>query len=375
MPKGSKRRGRPPGSKGTKKVVRREPYGTSVMKKVGKVGAYKKQVKTQMMLRRAPIVETKQRVHSDIALINGHLPDGSNAINPLNFRVLLPDDAFSILNLESYYRMTQGLQEYQCVGNSIFSKYLNLKTEFRFPTGRDTITLTDNKGESYTAQNAMIEESTKLYLICGYVTESWNTPLNATPSPSLPAQAAATQADLKAYLTQQLKPFFDDDEDKLQFRPKQTTNIKIESYRRIKPSNMDQISVQAQGPQIWTPSGNPVPQNLIAATGSIPNVFKSHSWRTMKKIALTKGADEDAGNYPVDKENLFSNNGWLPFAIIYNPNYENQLGAVSNLTHPDSPYQPDASDPNYNPILPDGRFSRVQYIEYRHNDAHYYTDS
>lgn len=359
------------------KVTRATQAGTSgkPMKKVSKKGAYKKTVKQQLVMRRAPIVETKQRVHSDISLINGHNPDGTNTENPLNFRVLLPDDAFTILNLASYYRNVQGLQEYQCVGNNIFSKYLNLKTEFKFPTGRDTVTLVDNKGLAYAAQNAMIEESTKLYLICGWVTESWNTPLNAAPSPSLPAQAAATQNDLRAYLTQQLKPFFDDDEDKLQFRPKETTNIKIESYRRIKPSNMDQISAPAHGPQIWTPSGNPVPQNLIASTGSIPNVFRSHSWKTMRKVALTKGADEDAATHPVDKENLFSNNGWMPFAIIYNPNYENQLGAVSNLTHPDSPFQNDPTEPNYNPILADGRFSRVQYIEYRYNDAHYYTDS
>ena len=71
------------------------------MKKVGKRGAYKKAVKNQMVMRRAPIVETKQRVHSDIATINGYLPgsnnpaEGGNIVNPLNWRTLALDDAFT----------------------------------------------------------------------------------------------------------------------------------------------------------------------------------------------------------------------------------------------------------------------------------------
>ena len=42
------------------------------MKKVTAKGAYKPKVKKQMIKRRAPLVETKQRDTASIALINGH---------------------------------------------------------------------------------------------------------------------------------------------------------------------------------------------------------------------------------------------------------------------------------------------------------------
>lgn len=364
--------GRRKGGRNTRQSRGTQTTGTQtgrVMKKVGKRGAYKKNVKNQMVMRRGPIVETKQRVHSDIAIINGHTDDN---INPLVWRTLLPDDAFSILNLESYYRNQQGLQEYEVIGNNIFSKYLNLKTQFRFPKGEE-ITLTDNMGVAYQAKNAMIQDSCRLYLICGWVTTPPNFPLDNQPSPSLPAQSTATQDDFRAYLIQQLKPFFDDDEDKLQFRPKQTTNIKVEYYRRIKPNLNEAIGTQAVPAFAQfsaVPNPGPAPTWHAESHGSIPDVMRSHSWKTMKKIALTKGADQPQNTNPVDKENLFPNtNSWIPFGIIYNMDYEQQQAAASNLT---DPYAPPSQD---NPPLPDGRFSKIQYIQYRYNDAHYFTDS
>lgn len=336
------------------------------MKKVGKKGAYKKSVKNQMVLRRAPIVETKQRVHSDIAIIN---EQALTNVNPLVFRALSLDDAFTILNLESFYRQQQGLEEYEVIGQNIFSKYLNLKTEFKFPQG-ENITLTDNKGVDYSTRNAIIQDSTRLYLICGWVTESPNFPLEAAPSPSLPAQSNVTPDNLLTYLNQQLRPYFDDDEDKLQFRPKQTTNIKIESYRRIKPNLNEAIGSQAVPAYInYIDPATPAPAYQANAHGSIPNVMRSHSWTINRKIQLTKGADAPLATHPNDRQNLFSNNGWQPFAVIYNMNYENQAASASVLTNPLLPPGDD------NPPLDDGRFSQVQFIQYRYNDAHYFTDS
>ena len=336
------------------------------MRKVSKRGAYKKNVKRQMALRRAPIVETKQRVHSDIAIINNQ---ENTTQNPLLFRALLPDDAFTLLNLQSYYRNQQGLQEYEVIGNNIFSKFLNLKTQFRFPKG-EQITLVDTMGEEYQTKNAIIQDSCRLYLICGWVTTPSNFPLDNQPSPSLPAQATVTQENFRSYLIQQLKPFFDDDEDKLQFRPKQTTNIKIESYRRIKPNLNSAIgSVATPAHTQFTEALPELQRWRTTAHGSVPDVMRSHSWKTMKKISLTEGEPEDIMTHPVDKQNLFVNNSWVPFALIYNMDYEQQQAAASVLTYPQQPEGPD------NPPLANGRFSQVQYIQYRYNDAHYFTDS
>lgn len=95
----------------------------------------------------------------------------------------------------------------------------------------------------------------------------------------------------------------------------------------------------------------------MPATGSIPDINKSWSVKTNRKIPLTEGAEADDKTYPVDKQNLYPNNSWIPFAVIYNPDYQAQ---VSNFV-------PDAANP--------GQFTQVQFMEYRWNDAHYFTDS
>ena len=198
----------------------------------------------------------------------------------------------------------------------------------------------------------MIQQPTKLYMICGYITESMNYPVNNAPSPSLPAQANATQEALDAYIAQQLTPFFDDDEDKLQFRPKQTTNIKIEKYVRIKPKHESAIGSAPVPSQNWRDPAL-APAWTTDAHGSVPDVHRSWSIQTNRKIPLTEGTET---SFPVDKQNLFPNNSWVPFCVIYNPDYEAQ--AARALVDPGT-----------------GLFTQVQLIEYRWNDAHYFTDS
>ena len=321
------------------------PLRRGYVKKKTKRGAYKKSAKSQMVIRRAPLVETKQRVHSDIATINGFAAGANNIVNPLNWRTLVVDDAFTNIPLKSWQRQSHGFEEYQCIGNSITSKFLNFKFMLRFPRG-ELLSLPDPDPSKpdYNVHNKMIEHPTKVYLITGWITESMNYPLDNQPSPSLPAQSSADADALDTYITQQLKPFFDDDEDKLQFRPKTTTNIKIDRYVNLAPKLNQAIATQAVPSLTGTPIG----------TGSIPDVMKSWSVTTNRKIALTEGAET---TFTTDKQNLYPNNSWVPFAVIYNPEYEAQAA---------------------NAVLKDdgsGQFEQVQMMEYRWNDAHYYSDS
>ena len=326
----------------------RPPSKATTVKKKTARGAYKKSAKDQMVLRRAPMVETKQRVHSDIATINGYAAGADNLVNPLNWRTIVVDDAFTNVPLRSWQRISHGFNEYQCVGNSIFSKFLNFKFQIRFPRG-ETLKLPDpnypgDPTQTYNTINEMISQPTKIYLVCGWITESMNYPIDNTPSPSLPAQSSATQDALDAYITQQLKPFFDDDEDKLQFRPKQTTNIKIDRYINLAPKLNQAIGAQA----VPGLTGTPI------ATGSIPDVMKSWSSKTNRKIPLTQGEDT---SFTTDNQNLFPNNSWVPFVVIYNPDYEAQAANAVLKT--------DGS----------GHFEKVQLCEFRYNDVHYYSDA
>lgn len=356
MPKAS-RRGRPRGAKNVKKVTAK--------------GAYKKNIKNQMALRRAPIVETKQRVSSDTARMNGYEPgadDVTNSLQPLNWRSLVVDDAFTLVPINSFYRMQRGLNEWEIIGNTVFSKFLNMKFQFQFPEGKNISMFStqinnqgnDPVGTPYPVPNKMIQKPTKLYLICGWVTQTWNCPIsqeldthsNALPG-QRPQQDLATQGQLLTYISNQLRPYFDDQYDKLEFRPRETTNIKIDKYTRIKPNLTSAIGTQAvpvhQG---FDEQG----QNVQFAHGSIPQVNKSWSQKINRKVTYTQGENT---SFSVDNQNLYPNNSWLPFCVIYNPDYEQQVANTIQNTDPEFA----------------GRFTQVQMMRYRFNDAHYYTDS
>lgn len=349
------------------------------MKKVTKKGAYKKNVKNQMSIRRAPIVETKQRVHSDIAQLNGFAPeDPANAIHstayvqPVNYRPLIPDDAFEFIPMNSFLRNSHGFEEYNVVGNSIFSKYLNFKIQFRFPQNT-TIQLPVPESENpqgnimYSVENTMIQNPTKLYLICGWVTQPFNAPIegstSAVPVAGVrPSRSSVTQEELQRYIKLQLEPYFDDSTDKLMFREKTTSNIRIDKYVRIKPNLSTAISTQAIPNQSTTATAlnsqdaqAPLSPQVTSATGSIPDVLKTWSTKTNRKIPLTEGTDISA---TTDYQNLYPNHSWLPFAVIYNPDFSRQ----AELCIHGDPQHPD-------------RFTQCQLIQYRFNDAHYFTDS
>lgn len=356
----------------SKAFHRRKTRGKAPMKKVTRKGAYKKGVKKQMALRRAPIVETKQRVSSDIARLNGYLPGSSsstNAAQPLNWRNLVTDDAFTLIPLRSFLRTQRGMQEWEIQGSNIFSKYLNFKLQFRFPESKDIALFStqtngsDPPGTPYNVTNKMIEKPTKVYLICGWITQNYNAPLDAlvdqygVPIPGQrPERDQVEQDDLHNYISNQLRPYFNDQYDKLEFRPKATTNIKIDKYVRLKPNMSSAVGTQAVPNTIWqNPDMTPTTYEILAH-GSIPQVNKTHSWKTNRKIYLTEGAQT---SFAEDKQNLYPNDAWLPFAVIYNPDFEQQQANTVAET---------------DPALA-GRFSAVQMMEYRWNDAHYYTDS
>jgi len=353
MPKGSRRQ------RSDKGV----PRGPRTMKKVSKKGAYKRGVKNQMMLRRAPLVETKQRVESDIAAINGNVEE-NDWLQPLAFRPLTPNHAFTFLPLTCFTRNSHGLEEWQLLGQNLTSKYLNVKTQFRFPNNQ--YILKSSGGDIDKANernlNVMIQNQCRLYLICGWVTRNMGYPINNN-SNSGPTAGVVTQTMIKNFITDQVKPYFDDDTDKLLFRPKETSNIKIEKYVRIKPNLNEDIATQAV-PTVEhiSEASSPPTRYSLPAHGSIPDVYRSHSFKTGRKMQLTLGqpsVPNNSGGYTGDTQNFYPNDSWLPFCIVYNPDWEEQLKQYAD--------NPDTGQSEYD--------TQVCQIQVRHNAAHYYTDS
>lgn len=337
---------------------RAPPRRRPPMRKQSKRGAYKKSVKNQMVLRRAPIVETKQRVQGDIDSLNGLHPDNDVHVeqsNCLNWRTISLASAFTLLPLTVYTRNSHGLQDYQMIGDSLFSKYLNVRTQFRWPDGQQMIEDPQytGSGPAPDVRNMMIEHTCKVYLICGWITEPPNFPITALSSKT-PA-ADVTEAIISQYITENLYPYFDDDQDKLLFRPKQTSNIKIDKYVRVSPSIDTQIGTMA------VPRGRDV-GGTRRAHGSIPDVSRNWSTKTNRKLTHTLGLPienpEPTASVPKpDQQNYFTNNSWIPFCMIYNPQYQETKDAIAAWKE-DSPDDEDVAS-NF---------------MYRYNVAHYYTD-
>lgn len=170
---------------------------------------------------------------------------------------------------------------------------------------------------------------------------------------SRPSRSEATQQQLLEYINRNLKPYFDTSSDKLMFREKETSNIKIEKYVQFKPNLQHAVGTQARPDieHISDPPGSPVERYLLPAHGSIPDVMRTWSTKTNRKIHLTDGGQDSYG------ENLYPNHSWLPFMCLYNPSYDTQEDA----------WETDTDNP--------GRFKKVCAIQYRYNDAHYFTDS
>lgn len=348
--------------------------------------ANKKGAKKQMMLRRQPLVETKQRVESDIAFVNGHNTE-HDWNNPLAYRPLSVANAFTLIPLEVFTRQSQGFQEYQMIGSSITSRFLKTKFDFRFPHNNfvaNTSGAIIDPGlpgydPSKRSLNQIIENPCRLYLICGWVTSATNFPL--ANNMGGPTAGNATQNDLEQYIMDQLKPYFDDSSDKLSFRPKETTNIKIESYRRIKPNLTNAIASQAV-PDTHYSTTLPAPATgaTVYGHGSVPNVHRTHNFKCPGKITYTLGqpaVPTDPALTPpqADTQNFYLNDNWLPFAVIYNPDFDGQLlQYAGDKADSDCPVTSGPPGPEECP-LEDQYDGKVCWIQYRYNTAHYYTDS
>lgn len=382
-------RGRKASGFKTRTRIRRNPRN---MRKVRNFKqANRKGAKKQMMLRRQPLVETKQRVEADIAWMNGHNTE-HDWENPLAYRPISVANAFTLIPMEVFTRNSQGFQEWNMIGSSVTSKWLKTKIDFRFPhnnfVANENGAIIDPALPGYDPSkrslNMIIENPCRLYLICGWVTNPTNFPVNPPDhAPGVPAIRAdtATQNDLIQHIQNELKPYWDDRSDKLSFRPKETTNIKIESYRRIKPQLDTAIASQAV-PDTHYSTTLPAPATgaTVYGHGSVPNVHRTHSFKCPGKITYTLGqpaVPTDPALTPpqADTQNFYLNNNWLPFAVIYNPDFENQLvqyeGDKGDSTCPVTSGPPGPDDCP----LEDQYDGKVCWIEYRYNTAHYYTDS
>lgn len=252
---------------------RKTTHKSFYMKKTSTRGAYKKGAKKQMMTRRAPFVETKSRIQSEIAL-------GTQIPQSKDFAVM--KEVYNILPLHAYTCMEQGIGEHQMLGNSVFSKYLNGKVQIRFPG----------------AQNLISDRHFPMELICGWIPSSLSLSTFTNPQVN-----QVSPSDISTFITQRIAEYFNSRTDRLDFIPKHASNIRITYRRKIKP-DLSKSTV--------------APASAYDQAGFIPDVMLAPKWKTNKKISYEEGNTYGDGS-GTDRRNFFPNYSWIPFMVLYQP--------------------------------------------------------
>jgi hypothetical protein len=298
------------------------------MKKTSKVGAYAKNKKKQMAIRRAPLVETYKYQSAPGTNSNFRL-DRESAYNQVlnqafvaayTQKLDIPNDGLS----------TTAAYGPSCRGRDIYSKMTATKLRFDFP--EDAFSIRDN----YTPPT----------VYWGWIKKTMFKTSDTAVTPAL-----VNQAHFNQLIDEQMKGQFNEANDKLDFRDRRTTQYKIIGKKRVLPNRNKAITI----PLIKTGddvTGGPASDAPIAdgvgVRGGLPPVFVTCKWDVNRKIELQDSKSWLGGN-GTDESRFYPANTYIPFIVVFNPSFAKQFA--------------DASGEQKGQIL-------VSY-----NSVHYYTDS
>lgn len=226
---------------------------------------------------RAPLVETKKN------------PDG-----PSNF--LIPDDSPAIfVAVSSFMKMHKGIEIDQFIGKDVFSRYISMKLNFRFPQGEHSII-----------------NNYRLQVIHGWMTAPF-----ARDNYVAPKKAEVNLTELETIITNRIQPAFNQTADRMTFRDKEKRIYKIEGKSWVRPNRNNQIN-HPQDASVLV-EGSTASEYMV---GGPPDVFKQISWRPMRKTRYTYTAN--VGGTPSPPQPFYyPNEAWIPFVVIYAPDYAN----------------------------------------------------
>lgn len=268
-------------SGGRRKLIGPRKYSSRPRRKQAPTKRFKV-AKKQMIKSRQPLVETKSRIQSEIAL-GTQIPQSKTFV-PMT-------SVFHPLPLHAYTSMEQGIGEDQMLGQSVFSRYLNSKVQIRFPGASDLIT----------------DRQYPMELIAGWIPSSL-----AFSTFTNPQVSQVSPSDITTYIIQRISEYFNARTDRLDFIPKHAANIKI-TYRKKIRANQTKNNVL--GPDT----------NSLTTEGHIPDVMMYPKWRTNKKVFYEQGNTYGDGQ-GTDRRNFYPNYSWIPFLIVYSPMYAGEDG-------------------------------------------------
>ena len=130
---------------------------------------------------------------------------------------------------------------------------------------------------------------------------------------TVPTAAETNQININDHINQRLVDYFNEKTDKLRFIPASVHNdIKILGYRKVKPDRNSSIGVP--NALITSSTAGEDPQQV----GSVPNVNMSCTWSVNRKVHYEAGVGLSSTN----SQRMFPNTSWLPFTVVYNPDFE-----------------------------------------------------
>lgn len=251
------------------------------MRKTTARGAYNPAKKKAIMIRRAPMVETKKKTTEHNTIMFGTHPRiGFEAHNTPHVH----------MNPDVLHFWQQGLAEQQIIGKSCYVKYLKRKLTVRFPQ--------PNVNNSLGVAGVIPKIPQNYELVWGFVP----TPTNYSNS-TTPKDDAATITDINNHINERVKDYFDQRSDRLRFVSKVASNIRIVGRRKVRP---DLRYLSTAPPATMDPSFS-----SVYATGTIPDYNTSIYWPMMKKIHL-----EYSDNLHNGVAGLYNNYQWFAFCVL-----------------------------------------------------------
>ncbi len=270
-------------------------------------------------------VEVKRREHAEIAIQNSSSGTGitfsANYPDPTKATAISASVALSMMPIRSFYRMSKGTRPNQMIGNEVFSKSLYMKGKITGLPANNTI---------------------EAFLYWGWIKDRLGYTDFTTPT-----RATATREDLEDFVLNQLKQHFDEKSDEMRYRQNKSDNIKITGVRKLQHPNDAQLQDQIAFKCSWKTGRKVVYTKCLedysTSTGApwkgnnslFADASEGHG---EGGINLTDTATQSGDGLPGDIGTYLPLNSWLPFALVYVPEYASVSPGTIQIQYNDIHY-------------------------------------
>jgi hypothetical protein len=252
---------------------------------------------------RAKVVEKKRRESAKIQIRNSTNGAGStfsaNYPDTTKFTNLSTSTGVNLLPLRSFYRMSRGERGDQMQGVQIYSHDLYLKGQ-----------ISDLKNQYFADTGPA-----PIFFVAGWVKDKLGFTDYTTPT-----VATATRSDLENFVLAQVKQHFDDQKDEMRYREAKKDNIKITKYQRLRNPEQDDYNHNIKFDCHWSIKRKTTYTKCADLAGNNDLIQNSSSTPGVT-IDMTDQFKEDTDQLGGDKGGFLPLESWLPFALIYAPNF------------------------------------------------------